>query len=472
MKKLLIIILALFGIFYANLMAQPANRIDDLKPWHQSFERIEAAQFPTKNKAFDGYISSYGNIKLDSIIALKRQLEYFTYDSLGHLLSDRIYVSYDPVLNLFNSGYENLYTYANGFIVTLIHKGYDYENNVWNNNYKAEYKNDNHGQHTSCILYNWALNSTWEAQSKYVYTLNPSGKKTLETDSVWNPSTSKFDNSNKYEFQYDANGNVTLQTNYDWNANSLKWTISTKNEYTYDANGNITTSKKYSYNNSGLNYLSAQSEYTYDAGNLITIISYYGSYGSTTLTISTKVEYSYDTNGNRTQEIDYDWFLSKQVWTNNYKRVYSYDPSVDATNVLWSLSGVNWIKNKITSFQNFPWYNNKWEAQPIQQYYYSGYSGIIPLAIEQINTNNISLYLYPNPFTAYTTIKYKVIKPGFISLKVFDALGNEVASLVNEKKPSGDYSIEWNAAALGSGIYFCRLQAGLSTETKKLILQK
>jgi hypothetical protein len=472
MKKKLIFIIAILGIFHSNLLAQPVSQLYDLKPWQQSSEQNEAA-LSTLNKAFDVNNTSDGNIKLDSIIALKRQLEYLTYDSQGHLISDRIYVSYDPVLNLFNSGYENLYTYANGFIVTLIHNGYDYENNTWNANYKAEYTNDVQGHQTSYTLYDWnTIQSTWDARSKYVYTYDQNGNKTLENDSVWNQTTSKFDNSNKYEFEYDANGNQTLKTTYNWRTDLLAWSISSKNESTYDANGNITLSKNYSYNNTGLYYLSSQSEYTYDADNLITIISYYGSYGSTTLTLSTKIEYNYDTNGNRTQEIDSDWFLSKQIWTNNYKRVYTYDPSVNAANVLWPLNGVNWIKNKITSFQNFPWYNNQWEAQPLQQYYYSGYSGIMPLAIEKISTNNNSLFLNPNPFAANTTISYKVAKPGFISLKIFDAMGIEVASLVNEKKPSGEYSVDWKALGLTSGIYFCRLQAGSFVNTKKFILQK
>jgi hypothetical protein len=51
-------------------------------------------------------------------------------------------------------------------------------------------------------------------------------------------------------------------------------------------------------------------------------------------------------------------------------------------------------------------------------------------------------------------------------------MGAEVASLVNEKKPGGEYSIEWNAAGFKNGIYYCQLQADLTSETKKLVLQK
>jgi ligand-binding sensor domain-containing protein len=85
------------------------------------------------------------------------------------------------------------------------------------------------------------------------------------------------------------------------------------------------------------------------------------------------------------------------------------------------------------------------------------------------------LYLhqnYPNPFSSTTTINYKVAESGFVSIKVFNATGTEVANLVNEYKSVGDYSINWNAAGSANGVYFCRLQAGSFTETKKLILRK
>ena len=79
---------------------------------------------------------------------------------------------------------------------------------------------------------------------------------------------------------------------------------------------------------------------------------------------------------------------------------------------------------------------------------------------------------YPNPFTSTTTIKYKVTEPEFVSLKVFNAMGTEIATLVDEQKAVGEYLIEWNAAGLAGGIYFCRLQGGSFSETQKLVLQK
>ncbi len=79
---------------------------------------------------------------------------------------------------------------------------------------------------------------------------------------------------------------------------------------------------------------------------------------------------------------------------------------------------------------------------------------------------------YPNPFNPSTIIWYSVPKPVFVSLKIYDLLGREVETLVNEKRTVGDYSVKWNAESLPSGIYICRLQAGEYIETRKLILQK
>jgi photosystem II stability/assembly factor-like uncharacterized protein len=79
---------------------------------------------------------------------------------------------------------------------------------------------------------------------------------------------------------------------------------------------------------------------------------------------------------------------------------------------------------------------------------------------------------YPNPFNPKTSIQYTVSGRQFISLKVYDLLGSEVATLVNEEKQSGNYEIEFDASSLTSGIYFYQLKAGEYIQTKKMILLK
>jgi len=77
---------------------------------------------------------------------------------------------------------------------------------------------------------------------------------------------------------------------------------------------------------------------------------------------------------------------------------------------------------------------------------------------------------YPNPFNPTTSIQYAVGSLQFVTLKVYDLLGNEVATLVNEEKSSGVYDVNFDAAGLSSGMYLYKLQAGSFTETKKMVL--
>jgi len=79
---------------------------------------------------------------------------------------------------------------------------------------------------------------------------------------------------------------------------------------------------------------------------------------------------------------------------------------------------------------------------------------------------------YPNPFNPSTRIKYQVASISHVSLVVYDVLGNEVATLVNEEKHAGSYEVNFNASMLASGIYYYRLTAGTFAEIKKMILLK
>ena len=79
---------------------------------------------------------------------------------------------------------------------------------------------------------------------------------------------------------------------------------------------------------------------------------------------------------------------------------------------------------------------------------------------------------YPNPFNPSTNITFILPKKSFVSLKIYDLLGREVATLISNDLLAGSYTRTWNAEQLSSGVYFYRLQAGTFTETKKLILLK
>ena len=105
------------------------------------------------------------------------------------------------------------------------------------------------------------------------------------------------------------------------------------------------------------------------------------------------------------------------------------------------------------------------------------FNNITGVEDNQLPTGYIVSDNFPNPFNPTTKIKFEI--PGqvrndnmLVTLKVFDILGNEIATLVNEEKPTGTYELNWNAANLPSGVYFYRLQAGSFVQTQKMILLK
>jgi len=91
----------------------------------------------------------------------------------------------------------------------------------------------------------------------------------------------------------------------------------------------------------------------------------------------------------------------------------------------------------------------------------------------QINPFQINLCQnYPNPFNPVTYLEFGISNMQFVSLKVYDVLGNEVVVLVNEKKEPGNYKVEFDGSSLASGIYYYKITSGSFTETKKMMLLK
>jgi hypothetical protein len=79
---------------------------------------------------------------------------------------------------------------------------------------------------------------------------------------------------------------------------------------------------------------------------------------------------------------------------------------------------------------------------------------------------------YPNPFNPSTTIRYQVPEDGMVTLKIYDILGKEVTTLVNESKTTGRYELNFNASNLASGVYIYRIQVNDFVSSRKILLLK
>lgn len=122
------------------------------------------------------------------------------------------------------------------------------------------------------------------------------------------------------------------------------------------------------------------------------------------------------------------------------------------------------------------------ESKPDLGCFETGIPSVYVDKLEEVGIKKFELYQnYPNPFNPTTVIEFQILLSsfsqkgdggGFISLKVYDLLGREVAVLVNEQKPAGSYSITWDASNMTNGVYFYSMQAGNFVQTRKLLLLK
>jgi len=110
---------------------------------------------------------------------------------------------------------------------------------------------------------------------------------------------------------------------------------------------------------------------------------------------------------------------------------------------------------------------------------YDGYYSVLETNVIVGIENNVSVVEsfdlhqnYPNPFNPKTLINYDLKKSGFVTLKIYDVLGNEVAILKNEKQNAGSYEVEFDATNFPSGVYFYKLTSDNISLTKKMLLTK
>lgn len=104
------------------------------------------------------------------------------------------------------------------------------------------------------------------------------------------------------------------------------------------------------------------------------------------------------------------------------------------------------------------------------------FTNVSVIGVQQVSNNVPAEYLleqnYPNPFNPITNVKFQIPNAGFVKLTVFDVLGREVSTLVNEQLQAGTYEFEWDGSGFSSGIYYYNLQTENFSDTRKMVLIK
>jgi hypothetical protein len=343
-------------------------------------------------------------------------------------------------------------------------------NGNWQIDFKEEYFYDTHYNLIREIYFDW-FNAEWDSLNQIQYEYNQDNKLIL-TILQWYVSGS-WENDSRSTYTYDQAGNQITSLSELWENNGWTNYFMLYNYYSPENRRDSLLSQNWDGNN-WQNY--SRTSFYYDS--LTTFLNYAIAqlWTGNQFQNSFKLNIINDEIGNQVQQLEEIW--NGSTWVNDIKKdytyIWNYFESCNAE--LWN--GTNWEPGDTPILVNTPdGFKIAIMTQRINIYY-------IIVNVESTNSNtpdDFSLSQnYPNPFNPTTKIKYSIpavtlrqaqsdIK---VTLKVYDILGREIATLVNEEIPAGEYEVEFNAANLPSGIYCYQLKAGEFLGTKKMILIK
>jgi hypothetical protein len=393
--------------------------------------------------------------------------ETYAYDASTNMLSD--------LQELWNGqwvreGFCGTYTYdGQGNMIVDLQE--EWSNGQGWNKWLSTYTYDANGNRLTWLWEKW-YDGEWVDYQRYTYTYDGQGNMIANLQEEW--STGQWVSSWRITYTYDGSGNRLAELMEGWSTG--QWVSSWRITYTYDRSGNMLTDLHEGWEN-GQWVNNERNTYTYDgSGNRLSWLSEVWNDGE--WVGFSRSTCTYDASGNMLTDLHESW--GNAQWVSTTRRTFTYD-----------------VEGNVIAFWNYSWLNGSWSPANLpaggfagrqyfqitdsagNNYYYWGYnvtctrkllvtgvacqSGNVP-ATYSLSQN------YPNPFNPSTTIKFELPRSSEVRLSVFDMLGREVTTLVNEKRDAGVHEVKCDGSSLASGVYFYRLQAGEFTQTKPLLL--
>jgi Secretion system C-terminal sorting domain len=364
---------------------------------------------------------------------------------------------------------------------------------------------DSRGKIATYLLEHW-LNGEWVKFFLTTNTFNANGRILTRLGEGWQDG--ELTNAFLDTSTYDANGNQLTSLQKYWM--NGQWADSILDTYTYDADGNILTSLREL--RQGGQWVNANSgNYTYDAnGDQLTSLQEGWQNGEWVNAYA--VTSTYDTNSHQLTSSQKQWLNGEWINSNSDTSIYDTNGNLLAfLQVLWQngqwenavLSRYTYDSSgKILSDQVELWQNGQWTNSSLDTYMYDADGNQVTFLngtwqngewttiykmtsiwgaaeITAVRTGepvvpaSFSLSQnYPNPFNPTTKIEYRIAKSGFVSLKVYNLLGQEVVTLFSGDEQPGNYSATFDGSKLASGLYFYRLTAQGYSKVMKMLMIK
>lgn len=345
---------------------------------------------------------------------------------------------------------------------------------------------------TSLTFY-FLQSGLWIKSQKLTNTYDSLGRISYSLNEIWNGIS--WSNYSCNYFTYDSYDNITSNILKSWNG--MEWENILRISNNFNSDGNLIISLTEKFYNDKWNKSSKLTNEFYP--NRLKSSTLYQVFENDEWRNKIYTVFQYDDSDKLITILNQEWDVNN--WDNYIRIIFDYSLNTQQTTQLIETWDNNQWKNyarylyQYNSFDYLEyalfdlWENNNWIADDGNIYIsnpdgfglhflaheiYLYYNSVSYIGFNE--NNNLSyfelLQNYPNPFNPKTTINYVVKERGFIQLQVYDLLGTKVATLVNEEKRQGSYSVSFDGSNLPSGVYIYSLNVNDFTQNRKMILLK
>ncbi len=391
----------------------------------------------------------------------------------------------------------------------------NWQNDNWVNYQLTTYLFDLENRSTGFIVQDWD-NDNWINSINLGIVLNSQAFPIIDSIRFWD--NNNWENKFKHYYEYNSNNDVTVLLTQMWNDTTKVWENMMNLIINYDDNFKITSDFTEVWSDTGWSPLFREYYYYNEVDSCKGRLSQM--WMGNEYVDWERITYKYNDKNLKIEELDESWVFFQSKWMNSLRYKYEYNTNnqvIVKYDEQWDLSsGERNIYKKISTTYNEKliaeeltqeWKESNWVNTDLDTYAYEDNQITVMLwqkwddvndnwynfqrwtneygtAVSVENEKGIPAEFslsqnYPNPFNPTTTIKYSIpavdensSSATNVIIKVYDILGKEITTLVNQTQNPGQYKVTFNAVNLPSGLYFYRLQVGNNILTKKCLLIK
>ena len=385
----------------------------------------------------------------------------------------------DKLNNLINDEYENISSRTAIDYDTKVVQAW--RDSVWVNKFKKVKTYNGNGYLSQKDSYKYR-DDQWSLKGMTVFENNDNGDPETTTRQAYRNDA--WINRYRTNFSYNDGGLLMSKVEQKWRQDG--WRNKKETALTYE--GDLCVTKTISKWRDSTWVDRAVQELSYnDSGDRTEKVTY--RWHDSTWTPRHRVIYSYNDNAALSEKLVYKW--TDSTWVDKARASIGYDDNQNRVQVLLEKKDSTdaWVNVSLREYMYYDnglltetvrskWRDENWQPRIRYEYNYATDRGVLSAGEPVALPKKIVLsQAYPNPFNPVTTISYRLLKADYITIDIYDMIGNKVRTLVSQAQNTGTKSYQWNATndlgqSVSAGMYIYTIQAGEFRQTKKMVLLK